>query len=673
MVEGALNPERMEHSHSPKAPGSRYRKLAWVSVGATLSVITWGALVRATNSGLACPDWPTCFGQWVPPLRAQTLIEYIHRLLGSLLGVLVLGVAIFAWLKHRSNRAVFWPALLALAATGVQGWIGREVVLGDLPRNIVALHLFNALMILGLLTASATAARYPKKGRFDVTSVSALGAAAGTLLVLMIGAFVTQYHAALVFSDWPLMDGTLAPPRAGAKLLHYVHRMAAGLLGVGLGVLAYGIAKRSRHERALVHLSRGAFGLWLVQAAMGAFNVLGRLPTWSVVLHVMFGAGLWAVLVALTVTAHRKATTGATASVHVVPSKAAGQPQNRSVASYARLKAYVSLTKPRIIELLLITTVPAMILAARGWPSPWLILATLIGGSLTAGSANSINCYLDRDIDAKMERTLGRPLPRHAVEPVQALKFGIGLGIAGFAWLLLTVNLWAAALAVAAILFYVFVYTLWMKRSTPSNIVIGGAAGAAPALVGWAAVSENLSRPAWVLFAIIFYWTPPHFWALALRYSDQYRAAGVPMLPVVKGVEETTRQMLVYSWILAATSLYLLPMARLGAIYLTACVFLNAAFLAYAARLKSAPDEKRAMHLFHFSISYLVFLFSAVAVDALVRQPVPEAVYRASLAVAGVLFCVSQGVLLFSVISPLRRLQAPGLRDSGKSPHPSRV
>lgn len=580
-------------------------------------------------------------------------------MLGASLGILVLAVAILAWLKHRSRPAVFWPALFALVATGVQGWVGSEVVLGDLPRNIVALHLFNALAILGLLTVSASAAGLPKSGRFDKTALRSLGAAAATLAVLMLGAFVTQYHAALVFPDWPLMDGTLLPPDGGPRLLHYAHRMAAGLLGAGIGALAFQISRRKDKDRALTSLSGGAFGLWVAQAAMGAANVLGRLPSWAVVLHVLFGAGLWAILVSLTTTAHGRAGSEGKARPSVPDPVKIAEPARERVAVIQAVKAYVALMKPRIIELLLITTVPAMILAERGWPSPWLILATLVGGSLTAGSANSINCYLDRDIDEKMERTLGRPLPRRAVEPAAALRFGIALGVGGFVWLTAAVNLAAAALSVAAILFYVFVYTLWMKRSTPSNIVIGGAAGAAPALVGWAAVTGELARPAWVLFAIIFYWTPPHFWALALRYSDQYRAAGVPMLPVVRGVPETTRQMLVYSWILAAVSLYLLPMARLGIIYLAGCVLLNGAFIVYAGRLRAKPDEKRAMHLFHFSISYLVFLFSAVAVDALVRHTLPGAVYRGSLAVAAVVFVLAQAVLLASVMSPVSRAPLP--------------
>jgi len=281
--------------------------------------------------------------------------------------------------------------------------------------------------------------------------------------------------------------------------------------------------------------------------------------------------------------------------------------------------AYLALTKPRIVLLLLITTVPAMILARRGLPSMWVIVATLFGGTLSAGGANAINQYVDRDIDEVMSRTRRRPLPAHTIEPRRALAFGVTLGVVGFAWLVLLVNLPAALLSASALLFYVFVYTLWLKRSTPQNIVIGGAAGAAPALVGWAAVTGRVEWPAVVLFAIVFVWTPPHFWALSLRYRRDYAAAGVPMLPVVAGDEVTVRQILVYSWVLVGVSLVLWPVARTGLIYPAAAVALGGIFLARAMHLRARRTTAAAMSLFRFSIAYLALLFGAVALDTLVR------------------------------------------------------
>ena len=246
----------------------------------------------------------------------------------------------------------------------------------------------------------------------------------------------------------------------------------------------------------------------------------------------------------------------------------------------------------------------------------------MTGGTLAAGGANAINMYVDRDIDDVMRRTRHRPLPRHAVNPSAALWFGIGLSVLAFAFLLLTVNLLSALLAMSATAFYVFVYTMWLKRTTPQNIVIGGAAGCVPVLVAWAAVTGEVGLPAFVLFAIVFYWTPPHFWALALRYRGDYAAANVPMLPVVRGEAETARQIVLYTVLLIGVSLLLLPAAGMGWVYLVAAVVLGGLFLVQALRLRAdAGSGRAAIGLFRYSITYLTLLFAAVAADALVRLP----------------------------------------------------
>ena len=292
-------------------------------------------------------------------------------------------------------------------------------------------------------------------------------------------------------------------------------------------------------------------------------------------------------------------------------------PAAAGVSARSKAASYFALTKPRIIELLLITTVPSMVLAAGRWPGVWPVLATLIGGSLSAGGANALNNYFDRDIDQIMKRTRSRPLARHEVPPSNALVLGIALGIAGFAWLWATTNLLAATIATAALLFYVFVYTLRLKRTSTQNIVIGGAAGAAPTLVGWAAVTGSLDLPAWVLFLVVFYWTPPHFWALAIRYRDDYEKAGVPMLPVVVGVEATTRKMLLYTGLMVGISLLLVPVAGMRWIYLGAAIALGAWFLWDTWRVYRRPED--AMRLFTTSTVYLAALFGAVMLDVLVR------------------------------------------------------
>jgi protoheme IX farnesyltransferase len=289
-------------------------------------------------------------------------------------------------------------------------------------------------------------------------------------------------------------------------------------------------------------------------------------------------------------------------------------------ATAERLRAFVALTKPRIIELLLVTTVPTMIVAARGMPKPTLILATLVGGSLAAGGANALNMYIDRDIDAIMRRTADRPLVTGAVSPVAALTFAIVLEVIAFLELWLAVNLLSALLAVSATLFYVFVYTLWLKRTSRQNIVIGGAAGAVPVLVGWAAVRGSIGLAPIVLFAVIFIWTPPHFWALAIKYRDDYAAADVPMLPAVVPLETTARQIVLYSVVLWGASLLFGLVGDMGVIYWAAATILGAGFLWYAVALYEDRTAARAMQVFAYSISYVTLLFSAIAVDQLVRH-----------------------------------------------------
>ena len=274
-----------------------------------------------------------------------------------------------------------------------------------------------------------------------------------------------------------------------------------------------------------------------------------------------------------------------------------------------------------MIELLLVTTLPAMILAAGGMPRWSLIVAVLVGGALAAGGANTINCWIERDRDQMMRRTADRPLPHGDVKPEGALVFGLVLEALAFALLWSTVNLLSATLAVSAMLFYVFVYTIWLKPRSPQNIVIGGAAGAVPVLVGWAAVTGELAAPAWIMFAIVFFWTPPHFWALSMRYCDDYKAAGIPMLPVAKGIPAAARQIVVYSFVVVAIT-FTLPAhhRQLGAVYLVTAAVLGVLFIGQAIRLARDTTPAQAIRLFTFSNIYLALLFAAIAVDTLVRS-----------------------------------------------------
>jgi heme o synthase len=283
----------------------------------------------------------------------------------------------------------------------------------------------------------------------------------------------------------------------------------------------------------------------------------------------------------------------------------------------ATAQAYFRLTKPRVVELLLVTAVPPMVLAEGGWPAFRLVVAVVVGGALAAGGANAINCWIERDRDHLMRRTHDRPLPSGEIDATNALLFGIALNVLAFVLLTAETNLLAACLTLSATLFYVFVYTIWLKPRTVQNIVIGGAAGAVPALVGWAAVTGRVEMPAVVLFLVVFLWTPAHFWALALKYRDDYAAAGIPMLPVVRGVAATTRGIAQYAVLTVAVTFTLGLFTDVGAIYLATAAVAGGAFVAAALKLVRDGDPKRAIQFFGWSNLYLMLIFVAVAVDTL--------------------------------------------------------
>jgi protoheme IX farnesyltransferase len=471
--------------------------------------------------------------------------------------------------------------------------------------------LFGLLVHLTVLSFSLTplpSNGQPVQGSDPVFARLALIAAGATFALLLMGAYARGEGAGLAFPDWPLMDGRLIPDLGGPATAHFLHRAGAAAVGVLVLYVAVRSWRMPSRSADLVALATGAAALFVVQVFVGAASVWTELAAPAVVAHVAISALIWGTLVALASVSRRLARGPASEPVDTTPARAS---LGRATASYFQL------TKPRIVVLLLVTTVPTMVLAARGVPSLWLVAATLLGGSVAAGGANAINCYLDRDIDEVMRRTRSRPLPAGRVTPEDALTFGLALGTVSFVWLSLSVNVLAALLSLSAILFYVLVYTAWLKRSTPQNIVIGGAAGAVPVLVGWAAVTGSVGPPALVLFAIVFLWTPPHFWALALRHTKEYAAARIPMLPVVKGERRTTRSILAYSVVLVATTLLLYPVAHMGAIYLAAAVGLGGVLVHRAWRLRRNLSPALAWGLFKFSISYLGLLFAAVAVDRL--------------------------------------------------------
>ncbi|HIG26071.1 MAG TPA: protoheme IX farnesyltransferase [Acidimicrobiia bacterium] len=294
-------------------------------------------------------------------------------------------------------------------------------------------------------------------------------------------------------------------------------------------------------------------------------------------------------------------------------------PTTTPLSFRAKVGGYVALTKPRIIELLLITTVPTMFVAQQGVPPVWLMVATVLGGALAAGGANAINMVIDQDIDKLMKRTSGRPLVTGVMTGRNALIFALTLEALAFVWLWAFANLLSAVLAISATLFYVFVYSLWLKRTSTHNIVIGGAAGSVPVLVGWAAVANSLSWAPIVLFLVIFYWTPPHFWALAIKYRDDYSAASVPMLPSVRSLEVTANRIIRYTIIQVALTVIFAPVADMGLLYLVSAIVLGVVFTAYTFVVRKELTERSAMRLFSFSITYITLLFGAITLDVVIR------------------------------------------------------
>ncbi len=595
---------------------NRFQKLAVATAATTIALFAVGGLVRGSDSGLGCSTWPDCQpGRLFPSGTIHSLIEFSHRLLAFAVIVLACWTAVAAWLRRRSDFAIVGPAIAAVPLVVAQAVVGGIVVRTDLDPGWVTVHFALALTLVADVVVVAVMAVVPPARPVSVRASFArlaLITAGLTAALLLVGTYVRASGAQLVFTDWPLMDGRLVPALGGAATTMFLHRvLAAATL---LTVLWVAIRARTMpgRSRDLIVLSATLLALFVAQVMVGAANVWTRLRPWAVVLHVALSVLIWATVVTLAAVARGRSAVPAEVAPEPAPQEAATGPRSIRETTIS----YVRLTKPRIILLLLITTVPAMVLASRGMPSPWLVMATLVGGAVAAGSANAINCYLDRDIDGIMRRTRRRPLPAHQVSPESALRFGYLLGVISFLFLSIAVNVLAACLALSAIAFYVFVYTLWLKRTTEQNIVIGGAAGAIPALVGWAAVTGSVALPAWVLFAIVFVWTPPHFWALALRYRSDYAAAGVPMMPVVRGEEETRRQILLYSLVLFATTLVLYPVAHMGPLYLASAVVLGGVFVYKALRLWRERTPALAVSLFQFSIAYLALLFAAVAADA---------------------------------------------------------
>jgi protoheme IX farnesyltransferase len=597
------------------------RRIAWVTVGFTYFLIALGGTVRVSDSGLSCPDWPLCYGRPYAPPEIHALLEESHRYTASIVSILIIALAISALIWARKEKQVLIPALMAPFFLVIQIVLGGLTVLWKLPPTIITAHLGTALAIFAMVITVAVMSgkAKPSKEHPAKTRKFVRLAMTNALLVyglMLSGSYVVGSGATLACPGWPLC-GT-APQWAVQYHLSDInsfHRLVATFVGL---VLIWTLISAWRRRnvapgQAWVALVAGI--LFMVQAVVGGLVVLLMRPDFVAGLHLALATAVWGSLVLLAVLAARQlraAPQGAELEELAEEKKEVG-PVRQTISSY------VDLMKPHVTVLLLGTTVAAMAIAYQGMPPLGLVLATLLGGAMAAGSANCINCYIDRDIDQIMGRTQRRSLPSGRVQPTQALIFGIALGIGSFIILTLFVNLLSALLACSAILFYIFVYTMWLKRSSAQNIVIGGAAGAVPVLVGWAAVTHTLTLPAIWLFAIIFYWTPPHFWALSLLIQKDYEKASIPMLPVVMGERETRKQILLYSLLLLAVTMILFAMHAMGYFYLLVALVLGGILIYMAIRLIRDQSKKWARTLFWYSNCYLALIFAAMVIDRVVH------------------------------------------------------
>jgi heme o synthase len=584
------------------------RRLAWTGAALAFGLIVLGGVVRITGSGMGCGDhWPLCDGKWFPPLDVPTMIEIGHRWVAALVSIVVLATTAVAWIKHRTDRKLRNPATLASLLLVAQVLLGAVTVKLSLPPWVVITHFANAMVLLAVLIVTAlratepeSAAPLPRHGADRlVLSVAALG-----FVVILFGAQVANFDAGLLCLGLPLCNGAISPPATPLASLHWTHRVLAFVFLAALLALTIRLGRRSDPSgRILRRWVAIVLSIALLQILVGAAMVLHLLPPALRVAHVLIGASLWGALVVLAFYSSRTP----------VPDATADPERSHRPTLLADL---ITLTKPRIISLLLVTTVAPMFITPAGLPSPSLVLWVVLGGYLMAGGANAINMWFDRDIDTKMSRTRLRPIPAGRIPPTAGLGFGIGLGLAAFAVFWYRVNALSAWLALGGLLFYVFIYTIWLKRSSPQNIVIGGAAGAFPPLVGWVSMTGRLDLAAIYLFAIIFYWTPPHFWALALIKQGEYAKAGVPMLPVVRGERRTKFEMLAYTLILLPVTLMPAFFGALGLFYGIAAMVLGGRLLWYCVRLlQERSTTPLAWRMYRYSLLYLALLFAAMGVD----------------------------------------------------------
>ncbi|MCS7055351.1 MAG: heme o synthase [Thermoflexales bacterium] len=594
-------------------------RLTLAALIVTLLLVVAGSAVHVSDDGPRCLDWPLCFGTLLPVDNSRALVEVVHRALAGLTIILLITVVALGLRRRpRPSRAWLTLGLASLAMTSAQVALGALVALQPWPTQqplVSTLHAVAGLMTLGCVTGMYVESRCPKavddSSNVDASAQRLRRAtrrlAAMTFVALVTGALVSGNGAAMACGQtFPICNGGWLPNGGSLTLVNWLHRasvFALGLFVVALAGRLLGKASRAGLDIRIRIVGWAFIVAFLAVGAVGWLMVALTRPAILAALHNAASAGLWMSAIALAMLVER------------LPIRLT-EPAGELLPAWRQtIKDYVALTKPRVISLLLFTTLAAMFITPAGAP-PWYLVAwTLLGGYLMAGGANAVNMAYDGDIDRVMGRTNKRPVPSGRVPPRRALVFGIALAGLSFAIFILFVNWLAALLAVLGFLYYTVIYTRWLKRSTWQNIVIGGGAGAIPPMIGWAAASSQLSPAAFLLFAIVFYWTPPHFWALALLKRKDYAVAGVPMLPVVAGEAETARQILIYAFGMFALTLALAPVQGMSELYLAGAVALGAWFLWLAWRVNHDHTPRAALRLYAYSLLYLFALFAVMMID----------------------------------------------------------
>jgi protoheme IX farnesyltransferase len=597
-----------------KSNPDRLRFLLLAAVIVTFLLMLAGNVVHASHAGLACPDWPTCYGQLSIPAQAEAQIQFAHRVLALLAALLIWASALWA-LRLKDNRPwVNRPLAGAAAAILVESIVGGYAVLSGSPAILSPLHLGLAMLSFGLLLTATVTAFFEHAGirpglglRYDSPFARlTLWASASVFLLMLSGALTSALGAGSQCEGWPLCAGGMPQtPLAWLAMLHRVITLAALIITA----LQFAAAWRSQRSQAVaLSAASGVFLLTLGQILIGALKVERGFPADLIGLHAASAAALWGIQVVLSAAVGKSARS----AEDELAESAEPLPVRR------RIKDFVILSKPIIVLLLLVTTYAGMVVGLRAIPGLAVTFWTMLGGALAAGGASALNQYIDRETDKAMQRTEKRPLPDRRLKPAEGLAYGLGACLAAFFLLAGFVNLFAAVLSLIGMIYYVLLYSVWLKHLTVQNIVIGGGAGAIPPLVGWAAATGRLDIPALFLFAIIFFWTPPHFWALALVRKNDYARGKVPMLPVIRGEWETRKQVFIYTLELVALTLLMPLLHMAGSIYLVSAALLGAWLIYTAWQVLRKGGNKTAHIMYRASSMYLMLLFIALVVDVLV-------------------------------------------------------